>query len=170
MNIEVLWDGFYGLSSLSEKTRKSNHLQIKSGAEFFTISFVHNIQQLIYNWKFPHAVSYADMSVFVVKLAQILMLNLWNEKDISINKILKTRNWKKALFELLYLKLLVLMLFWIPEVQFLPPSSFLLSLWDYYWYFTTEGLHLQPPQLYIVIKDSLGQVHQLVVFQVPNNK
>ena len=28
MNIEVLWDGAYGLSSLSEKTRKSNHLQM----------------------------------------------------------------------------------------------------------------------------------------------
>ena len=28
MDIEVLWDGAYGLSSLSEKTRKSNHLQM----------------------------------------------------------------------------------------------------------------------------------------------
>ena len=28
MNIEVLWDGTYGLSSLSEKTRKSNRLQM----------------------------------------------------------------------------------------------------------------------------------------------
>ena len=95
MNIEVLWDRAYGLSYLSEKTRKSNHLQIKSVAELITISFVHNIQQLLYNWKFLHAVSYADMSVFVVKLAQISMLNSWNEKDISINIFLKTINWKK---------------------------------------------------------------------------
>ena len=26
---QVLWDGAYGLSSLSEKTRKSNHLQMQ---------------------------------------------------------------------------------------------------------------------------------------------
>ena len=34
MNIEVLWDGTYGLSSLSEKTRKSNHLQILQRQHF----------------------------------------------------------------------------------------------------------------------------------------
>ena len=28
MKIEGLWDGAYGLSALSEKTRESNHLQI----------------------------------------------------------------------------------------------------------------------------------------------
>ena len=35
MNIEVLWDGAYGLSSLSEKTRKSNHLQMSLSSQFF---------------------------------------------------------------------------------------------------------------------------------------
>ena len=38
MNIEVLCDGAYGLSSLSEKTRKSNHLQMLLQRQHFLLS------------------------------------------------------------------------------------------------------------------------------------
>ena len=38
MNIEVLWDGTYGLSSLSEKTRKSNRLQVSLQRQHFLLS------------------------------------------------------------------------------------------------------------------------------------
>ena len=37
MNIEVLWDGAYGLLSLSEKTRKSNHLQMSLQRQHFLL-------------------------------------------------------------------------------------------------------------------------------------
>ena len=40
MNIEVLWDGAYGLSSLSEKTRKSNHLQMSLQRQHFLLSYL----------------------------------------------------------------------------------------------------------------------------------
>ena len=40
MNIEVLWDGAYGLSSFSEKTRKSNHLQISLQRQHFLLSYL----------------------------------------------------------------------------------------------------------------------------------
>ena len=40
MNIEVLWDGTYGLSSLSEKTRKSNHLQMSLQRQHFLLSYL----------------------------------------------------------------------------------------------------------------------------------
>ena len=35
---KVLWDGTYGFSSLSEKTRKSNHLQIWLQRQHFLLS------------------------------------------------------------------------------------------------------------------------------------
>ena len=40
MNIEVLWDGTYGLSALSEKTRKSNHLQMSLQRQHFLLSYL----------------------------------------------------------------------------------------------------------------------------------
>ena len=33
--MKVLWDGAYGFSSLSEKTRKSNHLQMSEQRQHF---------------------------------------------------------------------------------------------------------------------------------------
>ena len=35
-----LWDGAYGLSSLSEKTRKSNHLQMLLQGQHFLLSYL----------------------------------------------------------------------------------------------------------------------------------
>ena len=35
-----LWDGAYGLSSLSEKTRKSNHLQMLLQRQHFLLSYL----------------------------------------------------------------------------------------------------------------------------------
>ena len=40
VNIEVLWDGTYGLSSLSEKTRKSNRLQMSLQRQHFLLSYL----------------------------------------------------------------------------------------------------------------------------------
>ena len=40
MNIEVLWDGAYGLSSFSEKTRESNHLQMSLQRQHFLLSYL----------------------------------------------------------------------------------------------------------------------------------
>ena len=40
MNIEVLWDGAYGLSSLSEKSRKANHLQMSLQRRHFLLSYL----------------------------------------------------------------------------------------------------------------------------------
>ena len=40
MNIEVLWDGTYGLSSLSEKTRKSNRLQVSLQRQHILLSYL----------------------------------------------------------------------------------------------------------------------------------
>ena len=40
MNIEVLWEGTYGLSSLSEKTRKSNRLQMSLQRQHFLLSYL----------------------------------------------------------------------------------------------------------------------------------
>ena len=40
MNIEVLWDGTYGSSSLSEKTRKSNRLQMSLQRQHFLLSYL----------------------------------------------------------------------------------------------------------------------------------
>ena len=37
MNIEVLWDRAYSLSSLSEKTRKSNRLQMSLQRQHFLL-------------------------------------------------------------------------------------------------------------------------------------
>ena len=39
-NIEVLWDGTYGLSSLSKKTRKSNRLQMSLQRQHFLLSYL----------------------------------------------------------------------------------------------------------------------------------
>ena len=36
----MLWDGAYGFSSLSEKTRKSNHLQMSLQREDFLLSYL----------------------------------------------------------------------------------------------------------------------------------
>ena len=38
MKIEGLWDGTYGLSSLFEKTRESNHLQMSLQRQHFLLS------------------------------------------------------------------------------------------------------------------------------------
>ena len=40
MNIQVLWDGTYDLSSLSEKTRKSNRLQMSLQRQHFLLSYL----------------------------------------------------------------------------------------------------------------------------------
>ena len=40
MNIAVLWDGTYGLSTLSEKTRKSNCLQMSLQRQHFLLSYL----------------------------------------------------------------------------------------------------------------------------------
>ena len=40
MNIQVLWDGTSDLSSLSEKTRKSNHLQMPLQRQQFLLSYL----------------------------------------------------------------------------------------------------------------------------------
>ena len=39
----MLWDGAYGFSSLSEKTRKSNHLQMSLQREDFLLSYLKNL-------------------------------------------------------------------------------------------------------------------------------
>ena len=38
--LQGLWDGAYGLSSLSEKTRKSNHLQMSEQRQHFLLSYL----------------------------------------------------------------------------------------------------------------------------------
>ena len=38
-SVKVLWDGTYGFSSLSEKTRKSNHLQMSLQRQHFLLSY-----------------------------------------------------------------------------------------------------------------------------------
>ena len=39
-SVKVLWNGTYGFSSLSEKTRKSNHLQISLQRQDFLLSYL----------------------------------------------------------------------------------------------------------------------------------
>ena len=39
-----LWDGVYGLSSLFEKTRKSNHLQMKEQGQNFLLSYLKTLR------------------------------------------------------------------------------------------------------------------------------
>ena len=39
-SVKVLWDGTYGVSSLSEKTRKSNHLQMSLQRQHFLLSYL----------------------------------------------------------------------------------------------------------------------------------
>ena len=39
-SVQVLWDGTYGFSSLSEKTRKSNHLQMSLQRQHFLLSYL----------------------------------------------------------------------------------------------------------------------------------
>ena len=39
-SVKVLWDGTYGFSSLSEKTRKSNHLQMTLQKQHFLLSYL----------------------------------------------------------------------------------------------------------------------------------
>ena len=39
-SVKVLWDGPYGFSSLSEKTRKSNHLQMSIQRQHFLLSYL----------------------------------------------------------------------------------------------------------------------------------
>ena len=38
--MQVLWDGTYGFSSLSEKTRKSNRLQMSLQRQHFLLSYL----------------------------------------------------------------------------------------------------------------------------------
>ena len=40
INYEELWDGAHGLSFLSEKTRKSNHLQMSLQRQHFLLSYL----------------------------------------------------------------------------------------------------------------------------------
>ena len=42
-SVKVLWDGTYGFSSLSEKTRKSNHLQMSLQRQHFLLSYLKNL-------------------------------------------------------------------------------------------------------------------------------
>ena len=39
-SVKVLWDGTHGFSSLSEKTRKSNHLQMSLQRQHFLLSYL----------------------------------------------------------------------------------------------------------------------------------
>ena len=39
-SVKVLWDGTYGFSSLSEKTRKSKHLQMSLQRQHFILSYL----------------------------------------------------------------------------------------------------------------------------------
>ena len=39
-SVKVLWDGTYGFSSLSETTRKSNHLQMSLQRQYFLLSYL----------------------------------------------------------------------------------------------------------------------------------
>ena len=39
-SVKALWDGTYGFSSLSEKTRKSNHLQMSLQRQHFHLSYL----------------------------------------------------------------------------------------------------------------------------------
>ena len=39
-SVKVLWDGTYGFSSLFEKTRKSNHLQMSLQRQYFLLSYL----------------------------------------------------------------------------------------------------------------------------------
>jgi len=39
-SVKVLWEGTYGVSSLSEKTRKSNHLQMSLQRQHFLLSYL----------------------------------------------------------------------------------------------------------------------------------
>ena len=39
-SVKVLWDGTYGFSSLSEKTRKSNHLQMSLQRQHFLLTYL----------------------------------------------------------------------------------------------------------------------------------
>ena len=59
MNIEVLWDGTYGLLSLSEKTRKSNHLQMQLQRQHFLLSYLKTLSvgpAGVWTHDLPHAV------------------------------------------------------------------------------------------------------------------
>ena len=42
-SVKVLWDGTYGFSSLSEKTRKSNHLQMSLQRQHFLLSYLRTL-------------------------------------------------------------------------------------------------------------------------------
>ena len=44
-SLKVLWDGTYGFSSLSEKTRKSNHLQLSLQRQHFLLSYLKTLSQ-----------------------------------------------------------------------------------------------------------------------------
>ena len=43
-SVKVLWDGTYGFSSLSEKTRKSNHLQMSLQRQRFLLSYLKTLR------------------------------------------------------------------------------------------------------------------------------
>ena len=46
-SVKVLWDGTYGFSSLSEKTRKSNHLQMSLQRQHFLLSYLKTLWELV---------------------------------------------------------------------------------------------------------------------------
>ena len=47
-SVKVLWDGTYNFSSLSEKTRRSNHLQMSLQRQHFLLSFYNNTWVLVW--------------------------------------------------------------------------------------------------------------------------
>ena len=47
-SVKVLWDGTYGFSSLSEKTRKSNHLQMSLQRQHFLLSYLKTLWLLVW--------------------------------------------------------------------------------------------------------------------------
>ena len=62
-----LWDGAYGLSSLSEKTRKSNHLQMLLQRQHFLLSYFKDPGQAIMNlW--PPALQTSTYPIELVRL------------------------------------------------------------------------------------------------------
>ena len=58
MNIEVLWDGTYGLSSLSEKTRKSNHLQMTLQRQHFLLSYLKTLSVVSQQYFYSHCATW----------------------------------------------------------------------------------------------------------------
>ena len=61
-----LWDGSYGLLSLSEKTRKSNHLQMLLQRQHFLLSYFKDPGQALNLW--PPALQTSTYPIELVRL------------------------------------------------------------------------------------------------------